>query len=78
MRAVLIGVGATLVMDVWARVLGALGIPSLSFAFLGRWLGHLPGGRWRHESIAHAAPVRHELLIGWSAHYAIGITFAAL
>jgi hypothetical protein len=74
----LIGAGATMAMDVWAAMLERFGVPSLNFAFLGRWIGHLPRGRWYHESIAEAAPVRGELLIGWLAHYSIGVTFAAL
>lgn len=78
LRTVLLGVGATMVMDVWALALRQLGIPSLNFAFLGRWIGHLPRGHWMHESIAKATPVRGELLVGWGAHYAIGLTFAAL
>jgi hypothetical protein len=78
LRAILIGIGATLVMDAWALLLRRFGIPSLNFAFLGRWLGHLRHGRWMHQSIAKAAPVRGELAIGWFAHYSIGVTFAAL
>ena len=78
MRAVLIGAGATLVMDVWGFVLRQLGVKTLNFAFLGRWIGHLSEGKFFHRSIAEAAPVRGELLIGWAAHYTIGITFAAL
>lgn len=78
LRAILIGAGATIVMDVWAFLLRRLGIPSLNFALLGRWLGHLPRGTWRHASIAKAAPVRGEAVIGWTAHYSIGITFAAV
>lgn len=77
-RAVLIGAGATVVMDGWALLLRQLGIPSLNFAFLGRWIGHLRDGQWMHESIARSAPVRGELVLGWCAHYAIGISFAAL
>jgi Protein of unknown function (DUF2938) len=77
-RSILIGAGATVVMDVWAAILRRFGVPSLNFAFLGRWIGHLPQGRWLHESIAKTAPIRRELLIGWCAHYSIGITFAAL
>lgn len=50
----------------------------MNFAFLGRWIGHLPQGRWFHESIAKTPPVRGELLLGWIAHYSIGISFAAL
>jgi hypothetical protein len=76
--SVLLGAGATLTMDLWAAVLRRFGVPSLNFAFLGRWLGHLPEGRWIHARIAEAAPIRGELLIGWGAHYAIGVSFAAL
>jgi hypothetical protein len=76
--SVFIGAGATLVIDVWAALLRRLGVPSLDFALLGRWLGHLLHGRWAHESIARAAPVRSELLLGWLAHYAIGISFSGL
>jgi hypothetical protein len=75
---VLIGAGGTLAMDIWAAVARRFGVPSLNFALLGRWIGHLPEGRWIHVKIAEAAPVRAELLIGWCAHYTIGITFAAL
>lgn len=78
LRAVLIGTGATMTMDLWAVVLRQFGVPSLNLAFLGRWIGHIPRGHWRHESIASATPVRGELGIGWGAHYAIGIAFATL
>jgi hypothetical protein len=77
-RTVLIGAGATLIMDAWAAVLRRFGIPSLRFELLGRWVGHLPRGHWRHEDIARTPPVRGERLIGWCAHYLIGISFAAL
>ncbi len=78
LRTIAVGGGATMLMDLWAVLLRQLGIPSLNFAFLGRWIGHLPEGRFVHESIARAAPVKGELLLGWCAHYSIGITFAAL
>lgn len=77
-RSMLIGAGATLVMDGWAALLRRFGIPSLDFAMLGRWVGHLPRGRLVHESIARAAPVRGELALGWATHYAIGVSFAGL
>jgi len=77
-RSLLIGAGATVTMDVWAAVLRRLGVPSLDLALLGRWIGHLPRGRFIHDGIARTAPVRGERLIGWCAHYAIGATFAAL
>ena len=53
-RAVLIGAGATLAMDVWAALLRQFGVPSLNIDFLGRWIGHLACGHWMHVSIAAA------------------------
>lgn len=77
-RGLLIGAGATLCMDLWAALLRRFGVASLNFALLGRWLGHLPRGRFVHASIAKAAPIRHEVLLGWSAHYGIGLGFSLL
>lgn len=76
--SVAIGAGATLVMDAWLQLLRHLGIASLSFALVGRWVGHLARGRVRHAAIAKATPVRGELVLGWLVHYATGIAFAAL
>jgi hypothetical protein len=73
------GIGATLVMDAWGALRGPLlGLPRLDYGLLGRWFGHMTAGRFRHEAIGAAAPVRGERLIGWATHYLIGITFAAL
>jgi hypothetical protein len=77
-RAVAIGIVATAVMDLWLTLLKALGLPTLNFALLGRWVGHMPRGRWAHPGIAKAAPVRGELALGWAVHYATGIAFALL
>ena len=78
-HALVIGAGATVVMDIWTLLQKRLfGVPSLDYAMVGRWIGHLPDGRFRHDSIAKAAPVSGERVIGWTAHYAIGVLFAAL
>lgn len=75
----LIGTGATLVMDLWTLFRRrAFGIPSLDYALVGRWIGHMMHGRFRHASIVASAPVPGERALGWVAHYAIGIAFAAL
>lgn len=73
-----VGIGATAVMDVWLQMLKRLGVPGLNFAYVGRWVGHMPQGRWRHQGIAGATPVRHELALGWLTHYATGVVFAGL
>ena len=77
--ALLIGTGATALIDIWsvART-RLLGTPSLDYALVGRWLAHLARGRFRHDPIAASPAVRGERLIGWTAHYLIGIAFAAL
>ena len=74
---VLIGVGATAVLDLWLVVLKRLGVPTGSFALIGRWVAHMGRGQVTHASIAKAEPVRNELVIGWVTHYAVGIAFAA-
>ncbi len=78
-RGVLIGAGATACMDVWAQVQRrGFGVKSLDFGLLGRWVGHIPRGRLAHASIAKADPIPGERVLGWMAHYAIGISFAFL
>jgi hypothetical protein len=78
-RAIVIGIGASLVLDLWAVGLKRLfGIHGLSYPMVGRWLGHMRSGRFVHDSIGKAEPVRGEAVIGWGAHFATGILFAAL
>ena len=75
--SIAIGVGATLVMDLWNLFLErTFGIPSLDYCLLGRWLRHMPGGTLRHASIAAATRKPLECTVGWFAHYSIGVVFA--
>ena len=77
-RIGLIGMGATAVMDAWLLLLKQLKVPTLDLALIGRWVGHWRRGKWAHDSIARAAPVQHELALGWAVHYVTGVAFAAL
>lgn len=77
-HVLLVGIGATALMDVWLALLSRLGVPATSFAMVGRWVGHFARGRFAHVAIAKAEPVRFELGLGWLTHYAIGIAYAAL
>lgn len=73
LSAMVIGVGASLLMDLWNLLLKlTFGIPSLNYCLLGRWLRHMPSGTLRHASISAARPMRLECLFGWVAHYTIG------
>lgn len=77
--ALAIGIGASLVMDLFILARKRLlGVPSLDYAMVGRWLGHIPRGRLRHTAIAAAAPIAGERALGWATHLAIGVAFAAL
>lgn len=73
-----IGIGATAVMDIWLVFLKRMGVATLNFAFIGRWIGHLLRGRFSHDSIARSEPIPGEVALGWITHYAIGVAFAAL
>lgn len=76
---VLVGVGATAVTDLWTLARRALwGVPLPDYGRVGRWLGHMPRGRFRHDAIAAAPRINGERRIGWVAHYLTGVCFAAL
>lgn len=75
---VLIGVGATAVLDLWLAALRRVGVPTGSFALIGRWVAHMARGRFSHASIAQAERVSNEPRIGWVTHYAVGVAFAAV
>lgn len=51
-----------------------LGIKPLGPDNLGRWIGHMPEGRFTHDHIETAGPVPHEAAVGVAAHYLIGPT----
>jgi hypothetical protein len=75
--AIALGVVGSALMDAWSAVLRRrFGIATLDYRLLGRWIGHMPEGRFVHERIAAAEPVPGERVLGYAAHYAIGITFA--
>jgi hypothetical protein len=75
--AVAIGLGASLLMDLWNLFLKrAFGIPSLNYCLLGRWIAHMRQGTFRHASIAAAPPKPLECPLGWTAHYSIGVMLA--
>ena len=75
--AVGIGMGASLVMDLWNLFLKrTFNIQSLNYCLLGRWICHMPWGTLRHDNIGAAVRRPFECTVGWIAHYAIGVAFA--
>ena len=74
----IVGILATVTMDVVAVIALRLGIagrgprrtgPDL----IGRWIGYLLRGKFRHTDILQTPPLRGELVLGLAAHYLIGI-----
>ncbi len=73
---VLMGVLATVAMDLWALALNRFaGQPLPNWAMVGRWVAHLARGTVFHDAIAEAPRVPGELQIGWVFHYAVGIIY---
>lgn len=77
--ALLLGVAGSAFIDAWSLFLRTrFHVATLDYAMLGRWIGHLPRGRFFHTRIASTPAVRGERALGWVAHYAIGVTFAGV
>ena len=73
-----IGVGATLLTDLWSLARRRLwGIALPDYGLVGRWVSHMRHGQFRQDAIARAAPQRAERAIGWIVHYLTGVAFAA-
>ncbi|MDH5327845.1 MAG: DUF2938 domain-containing protein [Gammaproteobacteria bacterium] len=77
LSAIIIGVIATAALDVWAEILSkGFKLPTTNWGMVGRWFGHLPGGRLIHKPISNSKKIKYERAIGWVLHYAIGIAYA--
>ena len=75
---VIVGILATVTMDVVAVIALRLGLagrgprrtgPDL----IGRWIGYFLQGKFKHTDILQTPPLPGELLLGFAAHYSIGI-----
>jgi Protein of unknown function (DUF2938) len=76
-RTVLIGVGATALLDLWALLLQRFfKVPAPNWGLVGRWFCHLTKPRVFHDDIALARAYPFERAVGWVGHYAIGIAYA--
>ena len=76
---IFIGIGATLVFDLWGSFLKqAFKIPSSNFCLVGRWVLYMPKGIFKHSKISSAPQKNAECTVGWIAHYITGILFAII
>lgn len=72
LKTILIGVAGTLATDIWSLILKLFNIHSHGLLFVGNWIkSHV----WLSLQNQFTGK---ELLIGWIAHYWLGISFAFL
>ena len=78
-RSVAIGIGATVLMDIWAMFLHlAFAQPRPNWGPPGRWVWHLREGKVFHDDIGKAAPYAHETALGWAFHYFTGVVYGII
>jgi len=78
-RTVAIGIFATIAIDIWATLSNkVLKLPRTNWAMVGRWIGHIPSGKFAHHPISSSPVIKNELWVGWIFHYAVGVIYALL
>ena len=80
---VIVGILATVSMDVVGMIALRLGIAGrgprrTGPALIGRWIGYLLRGKFRHTDILQTPSLRGELVLGLAAHYSIGIVLTLI
>ena len=76
---ILIGVCATIVMDLWFVLANKLfGFDKPNWRPVGRWVVECVRGRVIHEDISLARSYAYENQIGWSFHYLVGAIYGLL
>ena len=78
-RILVMGITATVAIDLWATFANRMrGWPRTNWGMVGRWIGHMREGQFKHISIGASPPIVHESIFGWVFHYAVGCIYAAL
>ncbi|MBE9636613.1 DUF2938 family protein [Salipiger mangrovisoli] len=76
---ILMGLGGTLAMDLWALLLHlVLGYPKPAWRNQGRWVLRSLRGKIFHDDITATPALAHESAVGWSFHYAVGIAYGVI
>jgi hypothetical protein len=77
--AIIVGLGATLIMDLWALIVRRVfNIALPNYCFVGRWIRYMPAGTFTHTNIAATPVISAECLTGWIFHYLTGVSYALL
>ena len=79
----MVGILATVTMDVVVMIalrfdIAGRGPRRTGPDLIGRWIGYLLRGKFRHTDILQTPPLRGELVLGLAAHYLIGIALTLM
>lgn len=78
-QTLLLGIFATAVIDVWATFSNrVLKFPRTNWSMVGRWLGHMHGGKFVHNPVSSSPKIKNENILGWLCHYFIGTVYASV
>ncbi|MBC8719226.1 DUF2938 domain-containing protein [Ochrobactrum sp. Marseille-Q0166] len=78
-KGIAIGIGATVVMDVWAMVFARFpGQSRPNWGLVGRWFWHLRHGQICHDDISKSPAFSHEVALGWLGHYVVGVLYGII
>lgn len=76
---ILIGIGATLIFDLWGLFQKhAFKITPSNMCLVGRWVLYMPEGIIKHANINSTPHKSMECTAGWVTHYLTGIVFALM
>lgn len=75
-RTMSIGIGATVIVDIFTFIVSLFTEKSHGIQFIGRWIAYLFKGRVYHNTIIETPPFQNEIIIGWVTQYIIGVLFA--
>ncbi len=78
LKIILIGIGATIMLDIWTALLKLFKAKSLDYKYVGRWIANFRKGIFVYDNILKTDSAPRELAIGWVAHYIIGTSYAFL
>ena len=75
---VIIGIVSCIVMDLWQRLLKLLySINPSDWSVVGRWFVLVVSDRQIYNpTIDQVAPIKNELIIGWTVHYSVAILYS--
>lgn len=74
-----VGIGSTVVLDLWGVLSGRLGwLSGTHWPSVGRWILGLPAGRLVFDGADGRPFTALETATGWVFHYGVGLAYAAM